>query len=574
MSLFGALQLGGSSLAAQQTGLQVTGNNISNAGTAGYTRQVANLTPGSSTEIAPGQYLGAGVDVSSVQRQANASINESLRDATSGQSSGQTLSTLLNQVQSTFNSLGDNDVAGQLTDFFNSFSTLANDPSDNAQRAVVVQNGVSVAGYLQTLRGQLTTIGSDAQTQIGEQVTQANSLAQSIASLNQQIATSTTAAGGDNALLDQRDQDLSQLSQIMNIRVIDQGNGNLNVLVGSMPLVEGNTSRGVSSVQVPNSANNSTTTKITFADNGDTMNVSGGSLGALVNATNTYLTPAVQTVDTIAAGLINAVNSISTQGQGLSGFSTVAGTTAVSDPTAALNAGKSSTGIAFPPTNGTFDLYIQDTVSGQITTKQIPVNLSGQGAQTSLNSLAASISAAGGGVVTGTVNSAGQLVIASNNSNVTVGFGNDTSGALASLGVNTFFSGSDASNIAVNQVLQNDPSMLAAGQGNVTGSNANALALSQAGTTSVSQLGGQSLTDYYSNYVGALATSAQNAGDDVTAQTTIHDSIYAQQQSVSGVSLDEETVNLTTYQRAFEGTARFISVVDEMMQTVLGLITE
>jgi flagellar hook-associated protein 1 FlgK len=573
MTLLGALNLGRSSLAAQQTGLQVTGNNIANAGTEGYTRQTVRLSPGGPEQLAPGQFLGTGVNVDSIAREANGALNESLRNAVSDQSSAGTLDNLLGRVEATFGALNDNDLSARLTSFFNSFSTLATNPSDQAQRSVVIQNGVSIADYLQSLRGQLSDIRTDAQSQVNALVGQANALVQSIASLNKQIATTEGGAGGANTLYDQRDQALTDLAKIIDIKVVDQGGGNLNVLVGSMPVVTGTTTRGISPVQVaaapPSMYMN---TQVTFGDNGDEMSVSGGKLGALISARDSYLSPAVQTVDTVAAGLINAVNSIHSQGQGLTGFTTLTGTTAVADATVALNSPYATTNIAFAPKNGTFNLYVKDGVSGQITTKQITVNLSGQGAQATLTSLAASITAAGAGSVSASIDAGGHLVIASSNQNVTFGFGEDTSGTLASLGLNTFFTGTDATNIGVNGLLQTNPSMLAAGRNNVAGSNANALALSLAGSASVSQLGGKSITDYYSNYIGSLAAHAKNAADDVTAQNTIYDTLYAQQQAISGVSLDEEAINLTKYQRAFQGTARYITVVDEMMQAVLGLI--
>jgi flagellar hook-associated protein 1 FlgK len=567
----GALSVGGSSLAAQQTGLQVTGNNIANAGTEGYTRQTVALTPGGPQKVG-NHLLGTGVTVSAVQRQANEALNESLRDATSGQAGAQTLDTLLGRVESAFGALNDNDLAGRLNTFFNSFSTLANNPGDTAQRSVVVQNGVSVADYLQSLRGQLSAIRTDAQAQVSVLVTQANSLATTVASLNQQI--SSVEAGGStaNSLRDQRDQALSQLAEIMDIRVIDQGGGDVNVLVGSIPLVQGTISRGISSVQVADATGQFSNTQPTFADTGSYMVATGGKLGALIAARDQYLQPAVTTVDTIAAGLISAVNGIHSQGQGLTGFSSVTGTTLVTDPTAALNAAQLTTNIAFPPKNGTFNLYIKDTISGQITTKQISVNLSGQGTQTTLNSLAASVSAAGGGVVTATVGTNGKLTVASSNNNVTFSFGEDSSGVLSSLGINTFFSGFDATNIAVNSVLTSNPSMLAAGRGNIQGSNTNAQALALAGSATVTTLGNKSVTEFYADYIGTLASHAKNAADDVIAQNAIRDTMYAQQQAISGVSLDEEAINLTKFQRAFQGTARYITVVDEMMQTVLGLI--
>jgi len=572
VSLLGALSLGGSSLAAQQVGLQVTGNNIANAGTEGYTRETVRLSPSGPQAIGNGQFLGTGVSLDTVERQANEAMNESLRDSTSDQASAQTLDTLLGQVEDTFGALNDNDLSSRLTDFFNGFSTLATNPGNDAQRSVVVQNGASLADYLQYLRTQLTTIRTNSQSQASTLVTKANGLATQIAGLNQQISSVEAGQGSANNLRDQRDVALSQLAQIMDIKVVDQGTGGLNVLVGSMPLVNGVTSRGISAEQTTDPVTGFSNLQISFTDNGDKMNVTGGKLGTLLSARDTYLTPAIQTVDTIASGLINAVNTIHTQGQGASGFSAVTGDTTVSDATAALNAGLTATGVTFTPKNGAFNLYLKDATTGQISTKQITVNLSGAGTQTTLNSLVANINSVGGGTVTASINTSGKLVLNSSDKNVTFTFGEDTSGVLTALGINTFFSGTNAANISVNSVLLNDPSMLATGRNNVVGSNGNAQALSLAGSASVGQLGGKSLTTYYADYIGAISAQARNASDNATAQSAIHDTLFAQQQAISGVSMDEEAINLTKYQRAFQGTAKFISVVDEMMQTVLGLV--
>ena len=572
MSLLGALNLGASSLAAQQIGLQVTGNNIANAGTAGYSRQVVNLTPNGTTQAGAGQFLGTGVAVQSIARQVSDSLNEGLRNATSDQNAAQTLNTALNQLQTTFGALSGTDISARMTDFFNSFSTLANNPADSAQRSIVVQNGVSFANYLQSLRSQISASRDSIQTQIQSNATQANALVQSIASLNQQISTTEAGAGTANDLRDQRDQALTQLSQLMDIRTIDTGNGQVNVLVGSVPIVQGVTTRGIATKQSNDPSGTSITTDLVFADNGDAIPVHGGTIGALVNARDNFIEPAVATVDSIASGLISTVNTIHSQGQGLSGFSTVTGASQVLDPTAALNAGKTTTGLTFTPANGTFNLLVTDHTTGQTTTQQINVNLSGVGTQTSLNSLAASITAAGGGTIVGTVTPGGTLAITSNDKNVTFSFGDDSSGALAALGLNTYFTGTDASNIAVNQTLQNNSDLLATGRDNIAGSNRNAQQLALAGGLSVANLNGRSLQDYYTDYIGNLSSKAKNVSDNAKAQGVLHDTLFAQQQAISGVSMDEEAINLTKYQRAFEGTARYITIVDQMMQTVLGLI--
>ena len=571
MTLIGALQLGQSSLAAQQVGLTVTGNNITNAGTEGYSRQVVRLTPSTPVAFGQGQSLGTGVTIDSIERQVNAALDESLRDATSDQNGAGTLDNVLGRLETTFGILNDNDLSARMSDFFNSFSTLANNPSDTAQRSVVIQNGVSLTGYLQSLRTQIGAIREDAQAQIQAQATSANALVHTIANLNQQITVSEAGAGSASNLRDQRDIALGKLSQLMDIRSIDMGNGQVNVLVGSVPIVQGSTTRGISTSQSYDAAGNMVTINLTFADNGDTLTVSSGKLGALVNGRDNYVTPAVAAVDSIASGLISTVNGIHSQGQGLSGFSNVTGATQVLSPTATLNAGEASTGIAFTPVNGTFNLHIKDQ-NGQITTKQIIVNLSGTGPQSTLNSLAADISAAGGGIVNAIVDSGGHLQISSNNNHVSFTFSDDTSGALASLGINTFFTGKNASDIQINTVLKNTPNLLATARDNITGSNRNAQALALAGSATVAHLNGRSIKDFYSSYIGELASHAKNASDDVTAHGLLRDTLYAQREAISGVSLDEEAINLTKYQQAFQGTARYINVITQMMETVLGLV--
>lgn len=571
MSLLGALQLGKSSLAAQQAGIQVTGNNIANAGTAGYTRQIARLTPNNPVEIQPGSFVGTGVGLAGIERQVNAALDESFRDATSNQNAATILDNYLGRLETTFGALSENDLSSRVASFFNSFSTLANNPADAAQRSVVIQGGVSLASYLKDLRSKVFGIRQDIEAQISAQATKADTLLKGVAQINQQITSAEAGGGQAGALRDQRDQLLNQLSELMDTRVIEQPNGVVNVLVGSVPVVQGDVTRGITTKQSYDATGSVVTTELVFADNGDPVPASTGKIGALVNARDTHITPALETVDNYAAALIQTVNAIHTQGQGTKGFSTVTGSVQVLDATVALN-NTTTNGLAFSPTNGTFNLYIKDNTTGLITTKQINVNLSGVGTQTTLNSLVASINTAGGGNVAASVDAAGRLAIASNNSNVTFTFGEDTSGALASLGVNTFFTGKDALSIDVSSILKTNTDYLATARENIAGSNRNAQALALAGGVAVTGLGGKSLTDYYTNFIGGLAASARNAADDVTAQGVIRDTLFAQREAISGVSLDEEAINLTKYQRAFQGTARFLNVVDEMMQVVLGLV--
>src|SRR6185295_4448507 len=155
MSLIGALNLGKNALAVQQAAIQVTGNNIANAGNADYTRQVVGLSAAPDQQIRPGLFVGTGVDLDSISRQIDDALEGRLRGSVSDNQSAQTAEQWVGQVESVFNELGDDDLSTQLSNFFGSWSNLANKPQDLGLRQVVLQNGTSVADWLHSVRGQL-----------------------------------------------------------------------------------------------------------------------------------------------------------------------------------------------------------------------------------------------------------------------------------------------------------------------------------------------------------------------------------------------------------------------------------
>lgn len=568
MSLLGALNLGQMSLVTQQIGLQVTGNNISNANTPGYSRQTANITGAGTTKIGAGQYIGSGAMVQSIERQVNESLQESLRDASSSKQNADLQSSFLSRIEQVFNSVSDSNLDTRISDFFDQFSTLANNAQDSGQRSVVIQAGTSLASYIQGLRTQLVSIHDDADNQVQQLVGQANTLLQQVGQLNQQITTAEAGGGMANDLRDQRDQALSSLAEMMNITVTNHADGQVTVSVGSTHLVEGTTVRTIGTESGADATGKLSATTLKMSDNGAPLVISGGKIGALINVRDTHAAGAITALDTLASSLINTVNSVHSQGQGLEGFSNLTGATVVRDPTAALNAGFATTGLSSTPVNGTFNLNITDAATGQTTTRQIKIDFDAV-PPTSLNSLAADLSGSG---LVATVDGSGKLNIQSTNSNLTFNFSDDTSGVLSGLGLNTFFTGTDASNIAVNSVLTANPKYLAASRGTTDTANTNAKILASGYSAATSLLGGLSMQSYYTNYISQLTTTAASVKDEAESQGIIYDSIYAQREAVSGVSMDEEAVNLMKYQRAFQGSARFITVVDEMMQTVLGLI--
>jgi flagellar hook-associated protein 1 FlgK len=564
-SLFGALQTASSALAADQAQISVTGNNIANVGNANYAREVADTTPNPDVQIGPGQFIGTGVDLSDVSRQVDEALNSRLRSASSDASAASTTSDWVGQIQSTLGALSGNDLASQTSAFFTSWSNLANNPTDSGQRQLVLQSGENLATYVQGLNTSLNQLQTTVNQQLPQQTTTANNLATDIAKLNVQIVQSQGGTGGtNNALQDQRDTDLSQLSQLVNISTATQPDGSVNVYIGSEPLVEGQTNHGltVQNIPDPTSTTGAKIPTVVFADTGGTVPVTSGEIGSL-ESVRSQITSTTTQINTIATNLISAVNQIHASGQGTEGFSSVTSTNAVNDPTKPLNS--TAAGLTPAPVNGSFVIHVTQA-DGTVKSTLVPVSLKGAAGDTTLNSLAASLNAING--VSATVN-AGQLTIKSTTSPAKISFSQDSSGVLSSLGINTFFTGTNAGNIAVNSTLTGNPALLAAGQNGEPGDNSGALAISQVETQTLSGLNGQSIQSAYQSLVNQVANSAASAKTNASATSAVQSTLQAQQQSLSGVSINEETVNLMQQQQAFQAAARVVSVVSAMYTSLL-----
>src|SRR5262245_35720826 len=166
MSLIGALNIGKSAMAVHQAAIQVTGQNVANAGNPNYTRQSASISPNQDQQIQTGVFLGTGVDLSAVSRQIDEALESRLRGAISDNEGSKSIQEWLGRVEATFNELSDDDLSTQLSAFFNSWSNLANKPQDIGLRQVVIQNGDNVAKWFQNVRGQLTSL----QTNVAERM--------------------------------------------------------------------------------------------------------------------------------------------------------------------------------------------------------------------------------------------------------------------------------------------------------------------------------------------------------------------------------------------------------------------
>lgn len=571
MSLYGILNIGGSALAAQTAALQVTGNNLANSANPNYTREVAEFTPGIDVPTASG-LLGTGVEVSSIQRQVDTSLQQRLLGANSDNSSATSYQTLAGQVQSVFNALSPDGTSAQLNQFFSDWSTYASQPTaGNAQ--LVVNDGQTVASAFNSLSSNLTTLSQNVQQNISQAVSQVNGLANEIATLNQQIV--AAAEGGaqqPNALLDQRDADLTQLSQLVNIQTIVQPTGSVNVFIGSEQLVQNSTAATLTASPTTNAAGQ-ITTSINFQSNGAQAAITSGQLNGLAQSQN-LVNNTEDSVNALATNLISAVNNIHASGQGSSGFTSISSTNPVLDPNAAL--GSAAAGLAYPVTSGSFTINV--TANGpppQTTSTQLSLKETGSPSDTTLNSLANSLNGVSG--VQATITN-GQLTISATTPNTQITFGGDgsgdTSGVLAALGINTFFTGSNASTIGLNSQVANtnSPQTLAVSSGGLgNGDTQAATAISNLNDTPLNGLNDTSISQSYDSLIQTIGTAAADATNSANATASVQQTLQGQQQALSGVSTDEEALNMIVEQRSYQGAAQLISTINQLMQTLLNI---
>lgn len=309
-----------SGLLAFQQALDVTSNNIANASTPGYDVETANFAeqPGQSTGAG---YVGGGVDISSITRAYNAYLAQQVNATQASYSSSNTLATQAGQVDNLL-SASSTGLTATLQSFVNALQTAATTPTSTAARQALLSSAQALAQQVQSYNSQLTQQGSQLEAQLGSDVKEINTLSGNIASLNQQIAAASANGQTPNALLDQRDQLINQLSQYVSVQTASQGNGEVNVYIGSgQALVVGAVPQTLTTV--PSAYDPSQLDIGITSGSGSTADitseVSGGELGGLLTARSQVLDPAINAIGQIAVAVSTIVNQQQQSGMDMTG---------------------------------------------------------------------------------------------------------------------------------------------------------------------------------------------------------------------------------------------------------------
>lgn len=562
MGLTSALATAGRSLELFSLGIQVAGQNISNATTPGYVRDELQIQ--SSLPVRQGGVLvGSGATAVGVRQQLDKYLESRIYTANSDASASQARVTSYQQLENALQELGDSDLSSGLNNFLARIQDVVNQPEQPALRQLAVQQGQQLAANISALRLRIDDLRQAQSEKVNSLVEEANGLIGQIQKLNPRIS-EMEASGLDRneagGLRIQRLNALNRLSQILPIRVIEQPSGAVDVYTGNEYLILANQAQQLETV--PISDRGMQVNRIQLSQTNSLVNSLGGELQGATDGRDKVLGGFVEQLDKFASALIFEFNRVYSSGEGLKGFASQTSSYGVASSSAALNAA----GLAFPPRQGSFQVKVVNVATGQAETTDVPVDLDGIGGDTTLDDLRAAL----GGIanVTATITNDGRLKLTAD-SGYEIRFGNDTSGVLAALGLNTFFTGSDSGSIGVNSTVLNDSAYFAAGQGGGPADGSNAVQLAQLTSQPLTSLGGRSLDQFYSQTVGSLAqsSSAESALSDGFAG--YRDSLLNQREQTSGVSLDEEAIRIMQYQQAYASAARIISTVDQLFQTLL-----
>ncbi len=455
---FGLMAIGAGALLTQQKAINVTGNNIANVNTEGYSRQKVILETGGAAQASIG-LMSAGVTATGIERIYDRFIGTQLTSANAGLGRWEAQQGMLDRVEVVFDESDGFGLNQALSAFWGAWQDLSLNPEGSTERSMAASAGQGLADTIRAKYGDLEQVQADIDAAVADGVETANRLAAQIADLNRRIAAAESGGGNANDYRDRRDLALKELAENIDIQSYEKADGQVAVSVaGGRPLVE---SGGIWRLQTQ--ANADGHTDVLWSDgSGGAVNLSseiaGGRIGGWLQTRDTLIAGYQNGLDALANGLRDRINSIHAAGYGLDG------------------------------TTGT-DL----------------------------------------------------------------------------------FSGTGAADLEVNPEVLNNLDLLAAAAtaAGVPGNADNALAIYDLRSALTMNGGNATFDGAFNTLVSQVGYDVQTATANASHQADVMTYLENYRESVSGVSLDEEMVNLVKFEAAYNAAAKMISMADDMLQTLI-----
>jgi flagellar hook-associated protein 1 FlgK len=462
VGLITSLYTGASALFTSQTAVQVTGNNIANANTTGYSRQVANITS-TSPLTQGGLTYGTGSSVDSIDRVSDSFITKQLIAMSATYGEYEAASSPLADIEQILD-ISDSSLSSDIDSFFDAWEQLSTNPSGTAERQQVLQEAADLANHFNQISQQLSDVVNSINTSIESAVPDLNNQLQQAANLNQSIMQTELAGGNANTLRDERDLLVQQISETCGATTYADDKGMVCLqLQNGLPLVTGNVASTLTTTKVDG------LTQISLASGNTTFSLNhenvGGELKGLLNVRDVTIPEFQNDISRLAYTIATDINSL-----------------------IATNGGIDQNG---NPATNLFTLVAP-----------------------------------------------------------TDPLANAWDGAAASIAV-----------------AFDDAALIAAG---TTGSTAdNSLCLKVAALRETTRINGATYTEEFARIAANAGLMVKSNEQRLNASSDLMTELSAKRDSVAGVSTDEEMVLLIQYQAGYEAASKYISIVKEMLDTLL-----
>jgi flagellar hook-associated protein 1 FlgK len=623
-STFLGIEMGKRALDAHQQALNVTGHNLSNISTEGYSRQRVEFKafepiylPALNREETPGQ-IGQGVVVERIERLRDGLLDKRIVAQASGEGFWKARDPYIREMEKVYLEPTDNSIRGKMDSFWKSWQELSKYPADNAPRMAVLTRGQTLIDGVHERYNSLKRLQDQTELDIRITVENVNDITHQIAGLNDDIQKIKAQGDNPNDLLDRRDLLVDKLSSLINVSVDQRDPDEFMLHTGGTILVQGrishqfdlrrNTETGYSDIAWGDTGN------LLEFRNGD----HDGSLGALVDLRDRTIRNEIQTLDNMTMNFVGLVNEVHREAYGINGstgqdfftehpFVTnvngnydrdgdgeydasyifrVSGINALENRAQVgleglitLSAAEGEHRVPYFPTDTVADIVARINNSGA----EVTARLNRDGYLTMKGAPSEANPGVNPDFVIRHIEDSGQFLVGYAgllNAQGAEG-AYDWEGADAVAALRSDAIGWEVAPIAhpsgwieVNPGLVRDPLSIAAGFGE-NGRTANpgngeaALAIAAIRDTEVMVGQVRTFDDYFAESVGRVGALGEQSGRALETQNKIMKYLHEMRQSVSGVSMDEELGNMIKYQHGYAAAARFITVVNSLFDTLI-----
>jgi len=514
------LDIGMRAMTASMTAIKTAGQNIANVNVPGYSRRVIDTKSVS--------YGGEdSVTVLQTRRVRDRFTDHHIRMESQSLGKWEMQSLLYGQMEGIFLEPSEHGLNNTISEFWNSWEDLASVPFDSAPRSVVVQQGIVLAQSINQIDSQFRDLRRTADEYVRDRVSKVNDLADRIADLNVRIIATEASEQEASDARDNRDLLVDEMSKIVNTTIIERENGAISVLIGGRAIVDDATVAHLGTVLT--ASDDMMVSNVVWESDGATASITNGEIAGIIKMRDEAIPGVMVEMDQMAITLIDEVNTIHASGFG----------------------SNDATGLDFFTGTSASDIAVNNVIVNDIANVAASGNIEEPGG----NSIARAIADLA------TSNSAGSLLfgvglayqVDLDTDNISVGLRQEFVDAGTELSLNVTVSVVETDNRWLISDIDNDKRYYVRKEDGE-------LNIYPASIT---------IGLFYSNSVNRLGARAQSASMMRESSETLLIGLEEQRESVSGVSLDEEAANLIRFQHAYESAAQYISVINELMDTLI-----